>query len=604
MNKRTKEVDDALRKKLAKLRFKRVVRVAYANHQWVNETDDQGITLNVKKNVAMLVRKKHKTGILTMAQKGLLATLHSTRSIAERKKLCTIVASLGCFTQVPPKIRARLVPYLHFMVVSAGRTLMKEGDMPTCVYFVVSGEVEMSRKLMNKISRKVESKPEAFFGPGDWIGEVELLEENSRMNTYKATTNCEILALDDFDFRAMLMPYVKKVWIEKKRAIASLSYLRYMNDSQIVSACKFGILRQYDPLSTIYPDSSDNIQHVYFVLSGECVLLQCLYMRVRFEKGELHYDLSPVAEDASENEVEDDKTEPFDVRELLRSSSSLDEAGKNKKKAKRKAEFAKIEANCKLLNEKPTAVEERPMMRQFRHSHHHKSIMDHLWDDDFDFSVCEDEEDLCSTDSDYSLKRDSNVADGMRRSSRLSKSSKQSRQSRQSKQSRNSKDMSEESVEEEELAIITASPSRTSTPTSSSYQSKWDKGEGNYVTHFVDVGSMTFGGLFGVGEKGDHRVVMARTTVQCLLIPRYWLMEEDQNPGHMWQRMRFYLDRWIPSRKTLYEDFIKTRKWAQFKADCVEEFTNSITSDTKVEDIPIVIRIVELKEPKTGSTTR
>lgn len=79
-------------------------------------------------------------------------------------------------------------------------------------------------------------------------------------------------------------------------------------------------------------------------------------------------------------------------------------------------------------------------------------------------------------------------------------------------------------------------------------------------------------------------------------------MEEDQNPGHMWQRMRFYLDRCIPSRKTLYEDFIKTRKWAQFKADCVEEFTHSHISDTKVEDIPIIIRIVELKESKAAST--
>lgn len=67
MHKRNKEFDDALRRKLAKLRFKRVVRVAYANHQWVMESDDQNITLNVKKNVAMLVRKKHKTGILTMA---------------------------------------------------------------------------------------------------------------------------------------------------------------------------------------------------------------------------------------------------------------------------------------------------------------------------------------------------------------------------------------------------------------------------------------------------------------------------------------------------------------------------------------------------------
>lgn len=43
------------------------------------------------------------------------------------------------------------MPYLHFMVVSSGRTLMKEGDVPTCVYFVVSGEVEMSKLVLNKV---------------------------------------------------------------------------------------------------------------------------------------------------------------------------------------------------------------------------------------------------------------------------------------------------------------------------------------------------------------------------------------------------------------------------------------------------------------------
>jgi len=67
MSKRNKEGDEILRKKNAKLRFKRLVRVGLANNLWINEVEEGGITLNVKKNVAMLVRKKHKTGILTMA---------------------------------------------------------------------------------------------------------------------------------------------------------------------------------------------------------------------------------------------------------------------------------------------------------------------------------------------------------------------------------------------------------------------------------------------------------------------------------------------------------------------------------------------------------
>lgn len=50
---------------------------------------------------------------------------------------------------------------------------------------------------------------------------------------------------------------------------------------QVVSACKFGILRQYDPLDTIFPETKDNVNYVHFVLSGECVLLQCLNVKVR-----------------------------------------------------------------------------------------------------------------------------------------------------------------------------------------------------------------------------------------------------------------------------------------------------------------------------------
>ncbi|EDW25293.1 GL26512 [Drosophila persimilis] len=72
-------------------------------------------------------------------------------------------------------------------------------------------------------------------------------------------------------------------------------------------------------------------------------------------------------------------------------------------------------------------------------------------------------------------------------------------------------------------------------------------------THFIDVGSLTFGAIFGLGEKMEHRVIMARTVVQCLVLPRFWLLEEELNPGNIWQRRRFYLECSAPSRKKIRE---------------------------------------------------
>lgn len=121
--------------------------------------------------------------------------------------------------------------------------------------------------------------------------------------------------------------------------------------------------------------------------------------------------------------------------------------------------------------------------------------------------------------------------------------------------------------------------------------------ENDMETHFIEVGSLTYGGIFGLGEKMTHRVIMARTNVQCLQLPRYWLMEEDQNPGHIWQRRRFYLENCIPSREELFANFLKTRRWNKFKEDFIQSTLNpNSVNSTHPEDIPIMSRIVETRD--------
>ncbi|XP_037952937.1 uncharacterized protein LOC119683353 [Teleopsis dalmanni] len=116
-----------------------------------------------------------------------------------------------------------------------------------------------------------------------------------------------------------------------------------------------------------------------------------------------------------------------------------------------------------------------------------------------------------------------------------------------------------------------------------------------YESRFIDVGSLLFGGIFGLGEKLQHRVIMARSTVQCLLVPRYWLFEPNQNPGNIWQRRRFYLNTSIPSRENLFIDFLREKEWRKFKNEVVSRVLEDAVSGntTKVQDIPIICRIIE-----------
>lgn len=52
----------------------------------------------------------------------------------------------------------------------------------------------------------------------------------------------------------------------------------------------------------------------------------------------------------------------------------------------------------------------------------------------------------------------------------------------------------------------------------------------------MDVGNLSCGSVFGLGECMTDRAIVARNQVQCLLIPRYWLYEKDQNMGNIWQK--------------------------------------------------------------------
>nr|XP_014101120.2 uncharacterized protein LOC106625823 [Bactrocera oleae] len=107
--------------------------------------------------------------------------------------------------------------------------------------------------------------------------------------------------------------------------------------------------------------------------------------------------------------------------------------------------------------------------------------------------------------------------------------------------------------------------------------------------HFIDVGTISKGGIFGLGEAMEHRIVIAENKVQCLVIPRYWLFQNEQNPGNLWQRKRIQLDFTLPSREALFNLFLNSRKWQNFIKGIISSFR---ASEAKLQDIPIMGRIL------------
>jgi CRP-like cAMP-binding protein len=79
----------------------------------------------------------------------------------------------------------------------AGEVIFREGDAGTVMYVIESGEVEISRSTRGQ-------QPVALLGPGDFFGEMAILEDQPRFATATARTACVLRAVDREAFASLL----------------------------------------------------------------------------------------------------------------------------------------------------------------------------------------------------------------------------------------------------------------------------------------------------------------------------------------------------------------------------------------------------------------
>jgi hypothetical protein len=111
---------------------------------------------------------------------------------------------------------------------------------------------------------------------------------------------------------------------------------------------------------------------------------------------------------------------------------------------------------------------------------------------------------------------------------------------------------------------------------------------------FVDVGTFRVGAVFGISEEIENRIIIARTTVQCLCIPRQWLFQKAQNIGNVWQRIKLFLNSSIPSQEKLFQEHLMNQKWKKYKKKTIQQIVQHYRvrePETKFYNIPVICRV-------------
>jgi CRP/FNR family transcriptional regulator, cyclic AMP receptor protein len=101
--------------------------------------------------------------------------------------------SLPLFKDVPDEELVQIAGFAQEVNVEAGRELVREGDFSYEFMAIEEGEAEVTR----------EGRHVADLGPGDFFGEMGLLEKTLRNATVTAKTPMRLVTLTGWDLKRM-----------------------------------------------------------------------------------------------------------------------------------------------------------------------------------------------------------------------------------------------------------------------------------------------------------------------------------------------------------------------------------------------------------------
>ncbi|XP_055550192.1 cyclic nucleotide-binding domain-containing protein 2-like [Wyeomyia smithii] len=300
-SKKQAEEEKLRRRRLARYRFKSLIRLVICNNYWLSEIDDQEIGENARRNIAVIVRRKGRKGLLTLLEKAILNQPSEERTAEKRDKLAEVFRRLECLSRFPPEIREQLAKCAGYRYYNAGRTVLREGHEAHAMYFVLDGEITVSRLTWNPVYKRYDDIAYGVRVPGEMFGEISFLYGCPRTMTCATATDCELLCVSRDDFVRLLEPTLRLQWSRMQEAIQRFHYFDHWNEDQIRECCILAKVNHFKPHERITAtETSTQFEYAYFVLSGQCMILQCLKVKKKMRGKRECYRLQPLECDEKE----------------------------------------------------------------------------------------------------------------------------------------------------------------------------------------------------------------------------------------------------------------------------------------------------------------
>ncbi|OAD52387.1 hypothetical protein WN48_01786, partial [Eufriesea mexicana] len=293
--------------------FRAAVRLVLEYIEWlieeslVEEISDD-ITINIRKAQEKKVEKK----ALTIQDRSVLLTRLEDRTPEDRKYIYELFTKFRVFKKYSERLREILAGVCLYQYLRPGRVIVRQGREAENLYFIISGEVSVSRVVTDRWTGESEVIDMGILNPGDIFGEVALLHEIPRSATAVSKTTVDLILIPRQEFDDILRPSLKQEWEVLQDALVHFNYFKCWDEETIRECCILSKIKEFQTDEVLLGDAKGMVNYVHFLLEGECRLIEHMIVREKHSVYGTHYELyDPEKDNAKKESIRFSKDEAF-----------------------------------------------------------------------------------------------------------------------------------------------------------------------------------------------------------------------------------------------------------------------------------------------------
>ncbi|MBK6520613.1 MAG: cyclic nucleotide-binding domain-containing protein [Polyangiaceae bacterium] len=114
------------------------------------------------------------------------------------------LAEIGLFGGLDKPVLEEFVQRLPILRLMPGEVVFREGETGRELFVLLQGEMEVVKQSKSQRESRV-----AMFGPGDWFGEMSILDVMPRSATVRALAPAQVLKMSASDLEALYRRDIK-----------------------------------------------------------------------------------------------------------------------------------------------------------------------------------------------------------------------------------------------------------------------------------------------------------------------------------------------------------------------------------------------------------